>query len=164
MVTCFLSLITPLPALVRRRVKEPPGRQGLLSVRAPEIIPNSATTGQELVILEPQPCVGRFLPHHLDGNSQELLGWHPFMPYSPFPEPLGWSLCPPLLGFSRALRLASHTYFPHMPPGSLASDVGSPRTTRPPGARAADSCPQLPTTAHSLTRPFFRSSTPLPRH
>lgn len=68
------------------------------------------------------------------------------MPYGPFPEPLGWSICPPLLGFSRALRLASHTYFPHMPPGSLASVMWDPQG--PPGHLGQE--PQTPVLSYPL--------------
>lgn len=68
------------------------------------------------------------------------------MPYGPFLEPLGWSLCPPLLGFSRALRLASHTYFPHMPPGSLASVMWDPQG--PPGHLGQE--PQTPVLSYPL--------------
>lgn len=40
----------------------------------------------------------------------------------------GCSLCPLLLGFSRAIRLVSHMYVPQMPPlGCLASVMWDPK-------------------------------------
>lgn len=71
----------------------------------------------------------------------------PSCPTAPFQSHWVGAL-PPITG----LLQGPQTGFPHVfptyaPRQSGLCDVGSPRTTRPPGARAANSCPQLPTTA-----------------